>query len=139
MWQHDLEQALRFADKLWLIAKGRPMVCGSPEDLLLQGHIESFFSREGILFDSQTGCFRADEEYSEQVHIVGKGITSYWVKNALERNGYNADGVEKSDIQIEITAGNDPEFIITRDKGKQTRTNSIESMLHELKNNHTNH
>lgn len=135
---HDLEQALRFADKLWLIAQGKPMVCGSPEDLLLQGHIESFFSREGILFDSHTGCFRADEEYSEQVHIVGKGITSYWVKNALERNGYDSDGAEKADIQIEITGDEDPEFIITRNKGKQTITTSIESMLHELKNNQPN-
>src|ERR1035437_3285487 len=113
---HDLEQALRFADKLWLIAQGKPMVCGNPEDLLLQGHIEAFFSRDGILFDSQRGCFRADEEYSEQVYIVGKGTTSYWVKNALERNGYNSDGLEKADIHIEITAGEDPEFIITRNK-----------------------
>jgi iron complex transport system ATP-binding protein len=136
---HDLEQALRFADKLWLIAQGKPMVCGSPEDLLLQGHIESFFSREGILFDSHTGCFKSDEEYSEHVHIVGKGITSYWVKNALERNGYNSDGAEKAEIQIEITDDEDPEYIITRNKGKQTITTSIESMLHELKNNQSNH
>lgn len=131
---HDLEQALRFADKLWLIAQGKSMVCGSPEDLLLQGHIESFFSREGILFDSHTGCFKSDEEYSEQVHIVGQGISSYWVKNALERNGYNSEGAEKAEIQIEITSGEDPEYIITRNKGKQTRTTSIEGMLHALKN-----
>ena len=131
---HDLEQTLRFADKLWLIAQGKEMVCGAPEDLLLQGYIESFFAREGILFDSHTGCFKSDEDYSERVHIIGKGITSYWVKNALERNGFNPGGNMKSDIQIEITSGEDPEYIISGTRANEVRTSTIESMLHELKN-----
>jgi iron complex transport system ATP-binding protein len=130
---HDLEQTLRFADKLWLIAQGKEMVCGAPEDLLLQGFIESFFAREGILFDNNTGCFRADEEYSERVHIIGKGITSYWVRNALERNGFNPEGNHKTSLQIEITGGEDPEYIISGTRDKEVRTSSIESMLHELK------
>ena len=130
---HDLEQTLRFADKLWLIAQGKEMVCGAPEDLLLQGFIESFFAREGILFDNNTGCFRADEDYSERVHIIGKGITSYWVRNALERNGFNPDGNYKTSLQIEITSGEDPEYIISGTSDKEVRTSSIESMLHELK------
>ncbi len=130
---HDLEQTLRFADKLWLIAQGKEMVSGAPEDLLLQGYIESFFAREGILFDNNTGCFRADEDYSERVHIIGKGITSYWVRNALERNGFNPEGNNKSGLQIEITGGEDPEYIISGTRDKEVRTSSIESMLHELK------
>jgi iron complex transport system ATP-binding protein len=130
---HDLEQTLRFADKLWLIAQGKEMVCGAPEDMLLQGFIESFFAREGILFDTHTGCFRVDEEYSERVHIIGKGITSYWVKNALERNGFKSEGHNKTRIQIEITSGEDPEFIISGTRDEEVRTSSIESMLHELK------
>jgi len=134
---HDLEQTLRFADKLWLIAQGKEMVCGAPEDLLLQGHIESFFAREGILFDSHTGCFRSDEDYSERVHIIGKGITSYWVKNALERNGFNPGGNNKTEIQIEITDGEDPEFIISGTRDREVRTTTIESMLHELKTYNT--
>lgn len=141
---HDLEQTLRFADKLWLIAQGKEMVCGTPEDLLLQGYIESFFAREGILFDSHTGCFRADEDYSERVHIIGKGITSYWVKNALERNGFKPDRNNMADIHIEITSGDDPEYIISGTRNNEVRTTSIESMLHELKtynveNKITNH
>jgi iron complex transport system ATP-binding protein len=135
---HDLEQTLRFADKLWLIAQEKEMVCGAPEDLLLQGFIESFFAREGILFDSHTGCFRSDEDYSERVHIVGKGITSYWVKNALERNGFKPGGYNKADIQIEITTGEDPEYVISGPHVKEIRTSSIENMLHELKKNNIN-
>jgi iron complex transport system ATP-binding protein len=115
---HDLEQTLRFADKLWLIAQGKEMVCGAPE---------------GILFDSHTGCFRSDEDYSERVHIIGKGITTYWVKNALERNGFNPGGNNKTDLQIEITGDEDPEYIISGTRDKEVRTSSIESMLHELK------
>ena len=102
------------------------------------GYIESFFAREGILFDSHTGCFRSDEDYSERVHIVGKGITSYWVKNALERNGFKPGGYNKADIQIEITTGEDPEYVITGTHVREVRTTSIESMLHELKKNNIN-
>lgn len=134
---HDLEQTLRFADKLWLIAQGKEMVCGTPEDLLLQGYIESFFAREGILFDSHTGCFRSDEDYSERVHIIGQGITSYWVKNALERNGFKPERNNMAGIQIEITSDENPEYIISGTRESEVRTTSIESMLHELKTYNT--
>jgi iron complex transport system ATP-binding protein len=134
---HDLEQTLRFADKLWLIAQGKEMVCGTPEDLLLQGYIESFFAREGILFDNNTGCFKADEDFSERVHIIGKGLTSYWVKNALERNGFKPDQNKMADIHIEITSDENPEYIINGTRDGEVRTTSIESMLHELKTYHT--
>ncbi|MDP4290049.1 MAG: ABC transporter ATP-binding protein [Bacteroidota bacterium] len=130
---HDLEQALRFADKLWLIAQGKEMACGVPEDLLLNGDIESFFAREGILFDVHTGCFKSDDDYSERVHIIGKGITSYWVRNALERNGFKPDGSHKTGIQIEITQDAEPEFIISGTRDEDVRTHSIESLLHELR------
>ena len=134
---HDLEQTLRFADKLWLIAQGKEMVCGTPEDLLLQGYIESFFAREGILFDSHTGCFRSDEDYSERVHIIGQGITSYWVKNALERNGFKPERNNMTGIQIEITSDENPEYIISGTRESEVRTTSIEGMLHELKTYNT--
>ena len=131
---HDLEQTLRFADKLWLIDQGKEMVCGTPEDLLLQGYIESFFARDGILFDSHTGCFRADEDYSERVNISGKGINSYWVKNALERNGFKTEKDNVANIHIEITSGENPEYIISGTRDNEVRTTTIESLLHELKN-----
>ena len=133
---HDLEQTLRFADKLWLIAQGKEMVCGIPEDLLLQGYIESFFAREGILFDNNTGCFKADEEFSEGVHIIGKGLTSYWVKNALERNGFKPERNNLANIHIEITSDEKPEYIINGTRDSEVRATSIESMLHELKTYH---
>ena len=45
---HDLDLAIQMGDCLWLQEKGRPMACGTPEDLILSGAFESFFGKEGI-------------------------------------------------------------------------------------------
>ena len=52
---HDLDLAIQMGDCLWLQEKGRPMACGTPEDLILSGAFESFFGKEGIVFDPSTG------------------------------------------------------------------------------------
>lgn len=54
---HDLDAALDFADNLWLQEKSSPMLCGSPSQLLSDGSLERFFSRDGLRFDPQTRRF----------------------------------------------------------------------------------
>jgi len=41
---HDLELALQIADQLWLMAKGRGLKVGCPEDLTRDGSLERFFN-----------------------------------------------------------------------------------------------
>ena len=41
---HDLELALQVADQLWLMAKGRGIHTGTPEDLTRDGSLERFFN-----------------------------------------------------------------------------------------------
>ena len=41
---HDLELALQVADQLWLMAKGRGVQTGTPEDLTRDGSLEHFFN-----------------------------------------------------------------------------------------------
>ncbi len=48
---HDLDTALQFADNLWLQDGGSPMLSGSPEELIADGSLERFFSRDGLRFD----------------------------------------------------------------------------------------
>ena len=50
---HDLDAALDFADRLWLQEKSSPMLCGSPSELLADGSLERFFSRDGLRFDAR--------------------------------------------------------------------------------------
>lgn len=43
---HDLDLAIQMGDCLWLQEKGRPMACGTPEDLIMSGAFESFSARK---------------------------------------------------------------------------------------------
>ncbi len=83
---HDLDLALQMGDCLWLQEKGRPMACGTPEDLILNGSFESFFSKEGIVFDSNTGKLNTKAP-TFPIGVEGDFKTAYWVGNALIRNG----------------------------------------------------
>ena len=55
---HDLELALQIADKLWLMDKNNGITVGTPNELRINGSIESFFSCEGVVFDRESGFFR---------------------------------------------------------------------------------
>lgn len=48
---HDLNMAIPFADKLWLVDKNNGIVMGSPEELAQNGCLQQYFSGEGIKFD----------------------------------------------------------------------------------------
>ena len=84
---HDLDLAIQMGDCLWLQEKGRPMACGTPEDLILGGAFESFFRKEGIVFDPSTGKLQVPKPL-RPIGVEGDFQTSYWVGNALIRNGY---------------------------------------------------
>lgn len=96
---HDLDLAIQLGDCLWLQEKNRPMACGTPEDLIMGGAFESFFSKEGIVFDSNTGKLNTAAP-TEPIGVEGDFTTSYWVGNALIRNGYKPSAVSKVYISI---------------------------------------
>lgn len=88
---HDLELALQIADQLWLMAKGRGVTVGSPEDLALSGTLDTFFRRKGVAFEKQTGLYRIEPEYSSEVRLEGDPVACEMVRKALRRNGIRAD------------------------------------------------
>ena len=98
---HDLDLAIQMADCLWLLAKDKPMVAGSPEDLILQGAFTSFFDRGMIHFDSLTGKLNLVQK-NQPVLVRGESNLVYWLGNALKRNGF--DPMENGHADIEITA-----------------------------------
>lgn len=96
---HDMDSAIQMGDRLWLLEKERQMACGTPEDLILNGEFESFFSKEGILFDPSTGKLTSIAP-SCPIGVEGDFITSYWAGNALVRNGYSPSPVNSRYINI---------------------------------------
>jgi iron complex transport system ATP-binding protein len=83
---HDIDQAIRMGDRLWLLEKDSSTACGAPEDLILEGRFEAFFGKEGITFDPTTGKLCAPEP-ELPVGIEGDPLTADWAGNALVRNG----------------------------------------------------
>jgi iron complex transport system ATP-binding protein len=130
---HDLELALQLADRLWLLAKERPLVAGLPEDLVLSGEFNSFFEREGILFDRETGSFRVHNPIAKSVHITGVGVEAQWVANALVRNGFTPSADPEAEYRVELSEECPGEYLVYRNSQKMFTANSIENLLKLLK------
>lgn len=130
---HDLELALQLADRLWLLAKDRELVSGVPEDLVLSGEFNSFFEREGILFDKETGSFRVHNPIAKSVHISGVGVEAQWVANALVRNGFAPSADPDAEYRVEVSEEYPGEYLVYRNSVKMFTANSIENLLKLLK------
>lgn len=127
---HDLDLAIQMGDCLWLQEKGSPMACGTPEDLILKGKFGDFFSKEGIEFDAFTGKLNA-EAPSRPVGVEGDFLTSYWVGNALVRNGYRPSPVGREYLCVCCEA---PErLLIACPDGRQIATGSVAGLINEIK------
>jgi iron complex transport system ATP-binding protein len=85
---HDLDLALRTADRIWLMARDGTLQAGAPEDLILSGAFEAAFRAEGVSFDAQTGAFRLNTQTGGQISVAGGGLPALWTRRALERAGY---------------------------------------------------
>jgi iron complex transport system ATP-binding protein len=55
---HDLEITLQMSDKLLLMKQNEPIISGTPETLISDGTISTFFSNEKVQFNAETGKFK---------------------------------------------------------------------------------
>lgn len=85
---HDLELALRVADRLWLLPPGGPLTVGIPEALALDGSLHDTFQSEGVEFDAELGSFRLNRTPLGNIAVEGEGLLAHWTRRALERIGY---------------------------------------------------
>jgi iron complex transport system ATP-binding protein len=102
---HDLDLALRNADRVWLLRREAPMVAGAPEDLVLSGALADTFRSEGIEFDRNSGAFEVSRTWMEDLVLTGTGTEAWWTERALVREGYRVhrDGRESSGLRVEVT------------------------------------
>jgi iron complex transport system ATP-binding protein len=85
---HDLDLALRGADRIWLLPPGGPLCTGTPEELVLDGSFEACFRDDGVEFDPSAGAFRIHRQHAGRVALFGDGLPAVWTSRALEREGY---------------------------------------------------
>lgn len=87
---HDLDLALRCADKLWLLGEDAGVRVGVPEDLALDGSLASTFTSGSLDWDDENGSFRMHREPRNVVYVEGEGAAATWTARALARIGYGA-------------------------------------------------
>ena len=130
---HDLELALQIADKIWLMDRANGIAVGTPEDLALSGHLSNFFARKGIVFDTETGLFRIDNQYSMEMRLKGEGQRYAMARKALQRNGIRADrNVAESPVWIDAGEAPADAFVIHLPDGRTEEAVTIESLLQHL-------
>lgn len=88
---HDLDLALRHADRIWLMDEEGQIIQGAPEDLVLNGSFSRTFNRAGVRFDPLSGTFDTKNTGSRSVFLEGQGPEVIWTKRALHRAGFAVD------------------------------------------------
>ena len=88
---HDLELALRHADRIWLMDEQGQISQGAPEDLVLNGSFAQTFNRSGVRFDPLSGTFDTQNSSTKAVFLEGKGPEVVWTRRALRRAGYRVE------------------------------------------------
>ncbi len=106
---HDLDLALRTADRIWLLPAGGPLQDGVPEDLVLSDAFERTFANEGVSFDKTSGAFRVHGATGGPIGLIGGGVHAFWAQRALEREGYRVlVGADYLAMSVTVTADGDP-------------------------------
>jgi len=129
---HNLELALQFADRIWLLAKNRKLIEGCPEDLVLQDIIGSFFEKEGISFEKLSGSFKIDRAFDKTIKIIGSGPEAEWISRALGKIGYNTGNTGNTGLEVEVNR--DPfRFRLYLNNKEILNTNLVEDIIKEVR------
>ena len=127
---HDLDLALRFADRLWMITTDGQLIQGYPEELAMSGEFAAIFANENLDWDAERGSFRAHPNPCLKAEIQGDGIHVFWTRRALERLGFGiAKSDEKSALSIQVVdTGDHTEWAVARN-GNQAKHTSIGQLI----------
>ena len=100
---HDLDLALRLADKIWLLGTNGILHVGAPEDLILSGAFADTFKSEGVEFDLFSGEFHLHTPYKGKINFIGDGVAAIWTIRALKRVGFTVIQDDKfTQITVEV-------------------------------------
>ncbi len=131
---HDLDLALRSADKLWLMPLNGRLQVGTPEDLVLNGTFEQAFYSEGVSFDPISGSFQMSQQQAGQIDIIGNGLAAIWATRALEREGFAVHaGVNGSPIRVQVGDNGRLGWDVVAN-GRSQSVDSIEGLLTAVQN-----
>ncbi len=141
---HDLETALRHADRIWLLDGNRRLRTGIPEDLVLSGHLGSVFESQRLEFDPERGGFRMKRGPGRPIRLEGSGTVATWTARALDRCGWAPRGGHGRDFDGDLpciavtTEEGGPRWTLRLPGRPDETTSSIEECLNGLGERHSN-
>lgn len=132
---HELDLALQASDNIWMMEATSEMKTGAPEDLILNGTVESVFQRNGLDFNKTTGAFQFHKPGIYPVELIGEGAVTIWTQRALERNGFYITERFDAILRVEIMEHKSgaPCWVTSIGDSHQQH-HSIEMLIHTLKN-----
>lgn len=131
---HDLDLAVRNADRIWLMSNSSIEV-GVPETLVLNGAFGRVFERDGIQFDRQAGAFTVPTENVTPIVLHGTGLVGAWTTRALERVGFEVRAqagsrvADRPDTHVHIEGTEDHPFWRVERADHQDIFESLDSLL----------
>lgn len=131
---HDLESALRHADRLWLLGSSGQWTEGAPEDLVLQGAFAKTFPSPSLEFDIYQGSFHPRLTKGKPICLVGPEPFRTWTARGFQRRGWTASNDPSATIRIEILANekSGAEWVVHQGNSTEKRARSIEECLQLL-------
>lgn len=129
---HDLNIAIREADKIWML-NGQQILEGTPEDLMLSGTMQASMSGGLLEVDPQSGEFYLPKKGNNKVRVLGNGLRFNWVRRALIRMNFSlTDDEDFDELSIEVF---DERIIVRRRNKIEVTCNSIEELSFYLHQN----
>jgi iron complex transport system ATP-binding protein len=128
---HDLDLALRTADRIWLLSPGGRFAVGTPESLVLSGAFDDVFQHDDVAFDRNTGSFALRQQGAGRAIVLGDGHLALWTRRALERLGYEVVR-DSGEVTIEVLPAPTPQWSVKRGN-LSARVSSLEALEREIR------
>ncbi len=130
---HDLDLALRLADRLWLLERGGAVHIGTPEDLALDGTLPRFFAADGMAFDASQGLFRPVLPGRTFIRLTGDATCFGLLTKALMRTGRQATTEEPAPERVEaVRRDGSFRFLLHRPDAPMQECPTVEALLDAL-------
>ncbi|MFY0689469.1 MAG: ABC transporter ATP-binding protein [Cyclobacteriaceae bacterium] len=125
---HDIFLATELATELWLFDFQKPVICGCPEDLILNGSLSEALYLGHHNYDFVHGGFEdlGADDSTLSIRFEGDENVIYWLRKACKRNRISED------VNASITVKCKDEFDIV-EGGESTKVSSIAQVLSLLK------
>ncbi len=129
---HDIELALEFSDKIWIIEE-KNLSEITPENLIMDGKINTIFKQNNLKFNPEHWNFSYDESYQTEVFLEGDKALFLLTKNALKRNGIGITENKNTHLIVFIEQNKNQIHWVLKKENIKFVFNSLPELIQTLK------